>query len=170
MKTCERWANISSRAGRNDLPALALEAIFTESLHRDDWGAAIADAWTMAEWPSRVVEGNLDMWEYAFDMATDEGCFLTDEGHQTPRTELGEGLTLWRGCYPEFSRGMSWTMDREVATWFAKRMNHHEFVGHLYTITIPRDLILGRFDVRKESEFVVAVSDLMDDDVQEVTL
>ena len=165
-----RWATMYASAGRNDLPALAIEGIVMKTLPPSDWAVAVADAWTLAEWPSRVVEGRLEMWEYVFDMAAQPGCILGDEGKQVNRESLPETMTLWRGCYPEYQAGMSWTTDRATAAWFAGRMDHHGMKGHLYQVTVPNYLVLGQFNSRQEAEVVLAVSELFEDDIQEVPL
>jgi hypothetical protein len=63
---------------------------------------------------------------------------------------------------------MSWTSDKEEAIWFAHRLDHDEFVGHVYEITVGREVVLAKFDDRGESEYVIDLDLLFEDDVQEV--
>lgn len=166
VKLMNTWAKLSERAGRNDMPAILAEARSTGSLMPSEVAKGLADAWTMAEWLARIFDK--DIWRVIFGMALSDDDFLTDDGVVLPHTELPEVLTLWRGALPDYSEGMSWTSDKEEAIWFAHRLDHDEFVGHVYEITVGREVVLAKFDDRGESEYVIDLDLLFEDDVQEV--
>jgi len=168
MKT---WAELSARAGRNDMPGIMVEAWKNGLLEKDELAKAIADSWVMAEWPARQMTP--ESWIFLIDQVIDENAYLTDEGFILSKDEMKmpETLTLWRGCWPEFREGISWSADRELATWFARRFDFGEYKdkGLLYEITIPYELVLAKFDGRHEDEYVIDVTMLMEDDIQEVS-
>ena len=150
------------------MPALLVEHFYEMS--SSERAKGIARAWTMAEFPSRILEPRY--WTSMWEQSVEEDEFIDGDGAVHNHCELPSTLTLWRGALPEFSFGMSWSIDRERATWFARRFdnaNRENIKGALYEITVPSSLILGRFDERGESEFVVDLMQLNDDDVTEVT-
>jgi hypothetical protein len=71
-------------------------------------------------------------------------------------------LTLYRGCWPEFALGMSWTPDLAIARWFAHRFDIRGHVGCVYSLDVPRELVLGVFSTRAEHEVVVDAEALAD--------
>ena len=79
-------------------------------------------------------------------------------------------LTLYRGATPAHARGMSWTLDREHAGWFAQRFENAIGVplargarfcpGHVYCATVEPAGILAVVDDlepngRKEHEIII---------------
>jgi hypothetical protein len=157
------WAKLSERAGRNDMPAILVYACAHGQLLPKEVAKGLADAWTMCEWPRQAMESKY--WRIIFGMALDDHEFIKDNGEIGLHSELEPTLTLWRGAMPEYREGMSWTDDRDLAKWFATRLN---FSGCLYEITIPNDAILANFNNRGEREFVVDLDLLFEDDIQEV--
>lgn len=143
------WAEISARAGRNDMPYL----LVTQWLHIDkgDRLGAVHQAWTMAEWPEQCAPAQI--WESLF---TQVGYGV--DGQSAPEGDPNELVTLYRGCIPGRLEGMSWTWNPETALWFAKRFGDE---GQVYQIRIPRSYILAQFvTARGEDEAVVATSEL----------
>ena len=160
-----RWADVSARQDRNNLPYYAIMGIADGTLDRRDWGIAVADAWVGAEWPTSAVDGDLAIWETIFEWAVDGDGYLNDDGTVTSPTTLPESITLYRGATPERATGLSWTANRATAEWFATRLGQ---AGRVYEITISPESVLAVFHGRSEAEYVVAVSSLFEDDVQEV--
>jgi hypothetical protein len=151
--------DVFSRAGRADYPALLAHAVFTHGTltEPEDIAAAIERAWTMPEWPARALDA--DVWLMLWQMAcagADDDAYL-HEGVVTPRAELPDTLTLYRGAAEGHEFGMSWTADIDRARWFAKRFSGHVGGTHsLWKAEVPRDLILARFhESRGEDEWVV---------------
>lgn len=153
------WAEVSARAGRNDLPYL----LFT-NLHQidpADLPQAVTNAWQMAEWPEQ--HADQELWLMAFEMAG-----FTVDGEPADRAVLPETMTLYRGCTPERLNGMSWTTDLKTAQWFAKRFGDE---GEVYQIEIPSEFVLAKIDGRKEAEVVVDTLALdMEEEATEVVV
>ena len=162
MKT---WAEVSARVGRNDLPHTLASNLIV--LPQEEIAKGLADAWTMCEFPSSV--GDDETWEMLFSIAgVDSGKYLDDEGDMQPRNLLPSTLTLYRGAHTTRIKGMSWTSDLERAKWFATRLGDKDM--GVYTITVPSDLVLGKFDRRGESEYVIDTSMIFEDDIEEMML
>jgi len=166
LPTRKTWDELSARAGRNDMPGILAEAILSESLSHVELAKGIASTWVLCEWPARAIE--IHVWEYIFTMVCDGGYYLNDDGDVKSHEDLPEELILYRGCLPEFKEGMSWTTDKERAVWFAHRLDHGNNIGHLYTCTIPPHIVLAKFDGRGENEIVIEVSQLFEDDIEEI--
>ena len=63
---------------------------------------------------------------------------------------LPQALHLYRGS--EYKCGMSWTLDRSKAEWFADRFNTD---GKVFELVINKSSTYGYFSDRGESEIVV---------------
>lgn len=146
---------------------LALVTHFND-MSREEQAKGIEETWTLAEFPARLITP--EDWYFMFDHVLEEqGFHLGDDGIIASNDVFPETLTLWRGALPEFREGMSWTDDKEQALWFAHRLDHGDNIGKLYEITVGREIIIGRFNARRENEFVIHADELWEDDVQEVS-
>ena len=144
----KHWNEVAARAGRNDLPLLLFYNFHTLPL--EDRPKAVARSWMMPEWP----EGHLppEVWVTFFRAVG----YLVDEACGD-RGTLPEQLTLYRGAIPSRRLGMSWTGDRDRAEWFAHRFDgiRGDSLGKVWTVTVPRSLVLARITERREDEYVL---------------
>lgn len=67
---------------------------------------------------------------------------------------LPEVVTLYRSARPKQRQGLSWTLERSVAEFFAKRSG-----GDVYTIRVPRSAVLAYYANRQEVEVLVNLSE-----------
>ena len=68
--------------------------------------------------------------------------------------DVPDPVTIYRGGGPEAWHvllGQSWTLDRERADWFARRIDGSSWLA---TATIPRDMLMFYSNCRKESEVI----------------
>ena len=160
MKT---WSEVSARLGRNDLPWCL--STHLDVLPQEEIAKGLADAWTMCEWPGGA--GTTDIWELMFMLggAGDNG-YLDDDGNKQSYETLPKTMILYRGAHEDYVDGMSWTSDIKRAEWFAQRLGTKGM--SVYTITVPRELVLAKFDRRNENEYVIEVSRLLEDDIQKL--
>ncbi len=158
------WSDVSYGLGRNDFPVALANAILEHQISGTELAKGIVATWVTAEWPAQQIE--IESWSIIFGMVIEHDEFLTDDGKVLKYDELPESITLYRGAIPEFAFGMSWTTDRTQADWFAHRLepNRSGLVGKVYTITIPREFVIGRFSERREQEYVVDVTRLNGED------
>lgn len=164
-----KWADLSARAARNDLPAILLTSMAMGALSDpQEIRVGLEQAWTTCEWPGRAAD--YDVWLYAFGEAGMDGHYL-EETDLRDLTELPEMLTIYRAATEGHELGLSWTTSFERARWFATRVG--AFSGHrskIYEIDAPRDLVLAHYnDTRGESEYVIDTRDLGLRDLYEVT-
>lgn len=82
---------------------------------------------------------------------------------------LEDQVTIFRG-FNSFDResGLSWTLDREKAEWFAHRRTRPGLINpHVATATIERDSIIAYLGFRGESEVIALPEDLTIQSVDE---
>lgn len=63
-------------------------------------------------------------------------------------------VTIYRGVKVNNYRSLSWTIDKSVAEWFARRFRHNGDTCYLFTGTINKKDILALFSSRNEKEVV----------------
>ncbi|WP_373509220.1 hypothetical protein [Thiocapsa sp.] len=73
--------------------------------------------------------------------------------------DMPETVTVWRGTSaltrPQAVRGLSWTLDRDLACWFAMRFADRNGSPLLLTARVPRSEIMLDTDERNEREAVI---------------
>ncbi len=63
-------------------------------------------------------------------------------------------VTIYRGVKVNNYRGLSWTVDKSVAEWFARRFRHDGDKCYVFTGIINKKDILALFNSRNEKEVV----------------
>lgn len=63
-------------------------------------------------------------------------------------------VTIYRGVKVNNYRGLSWTVDKSVAEWFARRFGHDGDKCYVFTGTINKKDIIALFSSRNEKEVV----------------
>lgn len=63
-------------------------------------------------------------------------------------------ITIYRGVKVNNYRGLSWTVDKSVAEWFARRFRHNGDKCYVFIGTINKKDILALFSSRNEKEVV----------------
>ncbi|SBN95172.1 Hypothetical protein PFR_JS13-2_782 [Propionibacterium freudenreichii] len=163
-----RWEDLSARAGRNDKPAILLTAIAADVLTDPvQVRIGLEDAWTTCEWPGRAAD--YDVWLMAFEVAGADGHYLLEHDLRD-RAELPDTLTLYRAATEGHELGLSWTTSFDRAHWFATRIGAIAGRPHrIFEVDAPREWVLAHFhDSRRESEYVIDTTPLVDTELQEV--
>ena len=115
-------------------------------LYAADPRRIVAYVWTDTERPSQSQQEWIDVFSSVVDLFGRVSD--TDE-------ELSGELTIFRGrAGDEEHPGMSWTLSREKAEWFARRSPRYGDPV-VYTATVEAEHALGYFIGRGESEVVV---------------
>lgn len=130
----------------------ALEEIWPEIRRERRRAELFMDVWTDSEnlwqtrdiWEQLLLELDPDVLRHA---QSDEDVDVLDS--------LDDPLTVWRGGDPQYRQGLSWTLDRGKAEWFAGRYSEYGKEGEMYELTIPLDAVLFYYGGRGESEIVV---------------
>ena len=82
---------------------------------------------------------------------------ISSKIEQTILNSLPPKVTIYRVCYLEEIKtkkyGISWTLDKSVADFFANRLTK-KVAGQVATLIIPKDRIIAYFKDRKEEEII----------------
>lgn len=115
-------------------------------LSPDDLNRLLAENWTHGGYPYDMgwkTSDFVEMFRYAE--------FVTD----APEIELPtDPITVWRGGAPGAVSGLSWSTERSVGEFFAKRNVWKVGRAELWTGSVPPSDVLGFFTGRNEAEIV----------------
>jgi hypothetical protein len=114
----------------------------------------LREYWTICDGPGDVTDALLDLFRRA-SYVSDTDCTLEGE------------LTIYRGTFGDDPRGgLSWTLDRKHAEWFAQRgargVPRDRSEQTVWRATVDASSILGYFTGRGEAEVIVAPKTLRD--------
>lgn len=122
-------------------------------LSEQDFGQILSTAWMLSEAPHN--DPNLSKQQLASMFRSVSPEYLMDEEELRQYRALEDTVTVYRGVTPYNRRnvkGLSWTLDRERAEWFAHRFCED---GTVYTAQISKEYIFAIFNGRNEAEVVV---------------
>lgn len=116
-------------------------------LEPDELNRLLADNWSHGGSAAAI---DLEEWEWAELFET--AGFVTDTpGYVRPASPLA----IYRGARLGGERGWSWSTDRDVAAWFARREHDCGTPAVLLRATIAPEYILGVFNDRNEAEVLI---------------
>ena len=96
---------------------------------------------------------NIEQWKELFGSSRSSRSFLMDEDEQFGLQNLGDSFTVYRGCQEGLNEdGISWTLRREKAEWFANRFQKD---GVVLEKVITKQDAVALFIGRNEPEVVV---------------
>lgn len=125
--------------------------VLRERMNDATYWQALAFVWTDAEEPKESPGSRFAKW---FTSARPERERLMDESEPSEFQTLPEALTLYRGASASSEAGLAWSLDRDVAQWFAKRFPSPEPTT-VFEHTIPKSYAIALFTRRQEGEIVV---------------
>jgi hypothetical protein len=133
------------------LDAFAEVWVSKNSFTDDEYWEVLSHIWIDTE----SLSSEQDEW---FDLLMDERPgrheHFMDEQDRERFDALPDQVTVWRGWPVEGGNpsGLSWTLDRERAVWFATRFDQ---VGVVAEITVPKEEIIAVLVGRGEDEVIV---------------
>lgn len=154
------------RATHNrDLPEFAFLTIMANCWTDSEERHLAQCAWTLPEWPGQI---GREHWLLLCNKVGFICTVVDDEGgcplHQDEFDQQGDGepITVWRGSFTGFKRGLSWTTDRDRAVWFARRgdMAGKGRTMHLWRCEVPPERVEAHYNTRSEHEIVADVRGL----------
>lgn len=92
------------------------------------------------------------LWKRIFKQECAEKHFLMDDEELEVLSKLPDRVRVWRGCTRKNERGISWTLNREKAVWFA---NRYKAGGHVLEKVVDKRRIVAYFGSRGESEVII---------------
>ena len=114
----------------------------------------LPDLWEDTEFPHQFEEEKLaDLWSL-WDFY---GGKLYHPSTKSKLLELSNSVTVYRGYSgkKKYSKGFSWTLSKEKALWFAKRLTKSGDKKYLATTTINKSEIMLYTNERGEEEVVL---------------
>lgn len=84
----------------------------------------------------------------------DKTCIMDEQDMETYRS-LDSEVTIYRGCQKGGKEGISWTLDKTKADWFARRWLREDEHGYVYTAKINKKDIIAYVDARHEKEVII---------------
>jgi hypothetical protein len=109
----------------------------------------LADTWIDTEnaWQNRA------KWRKLFDSERPSSNYLMNETEDNAMRSLPEKVTIYRGSSFNNEKGLSWTLSKEKAEFFAQRFAQRR--GKVYEQEVSKDQILALFFGRGESEVIL---------------
>jgi hypothetical protein len=96
---------------------------------------------------------NLKQWRELFGSKREKRMWLMDWDEQLAYESLADTVTVYRGCQPGLNEdGISWTLKRDKAEWFATRFSKE---GIVLEKQISKRDIIAVFTGRNEFEAVI---------------
>ena len=137
-----------------------------EYLSSRDLGSLLGECWVMQEYPSR--DSNASLKEIINWFKESDKSALMDEEDYIKYTNiksgcLGFNLEVYRGVsFDGKPKGLSWTLSKDKALWFASRFKGKNAKVYKMTIDLNNekeaDAILAYFSSRNEDEVVIDTS------------
>lgn len=134
----------------------------------DFWELA-ADVWVDSE----NIWQHADDWYDLFEAASaDDRAAMMSTEERAALAAMPESITVWRGCEREVNEdGLSWTLDRSRAEWFARRFKRDGDAPLLIEGRLDRADVVAYFTARGEDEIIalpeevaiISYSDMADD-------
>lgn len=135
-----------------------------DDLDDDDYWSILADIWVDSE----NIWQNLYEWAEALDANRSGSPMSADEA--AALAAMPDVIPVYRGAAEDVNEeGLSWSVDRERAEWFARRSATDEAAPVLLVGEVAKADVIAYFTSRNESEIVVADWGLVDV-VERVTL
>lgn len=119
-------------------------------LSNKDFAEMLAVSWA-AHGGTEIPEAELEAWFKKADKN-----FLMSKKEQKIFSELPDQVTVYRGVSPQYKYSLSWTLDKQVAYWYADKYKSKE--ACVYECTVEKKNILCYFDTRNEAEIVLLPS------------
>lgn len=139
------------------------------ALSEEDFADTLGDIWCHTETPSDETNASHKDKVRWFKMANKE-YLMTPEEYET-FTNLPDKLILYRGCgNTEKKHGMSWTLNKEKAEWFARRYEILDTSPVIYVTKVDKGEALAYFNRRDEEEIVINARNLSKEEIKEIRL
>jgi hypothetical protein len=130
----------------------ALERFMFHIEDHEQFWKLVGDVWTNSE----NVWQNFQRWRTIWNIKRPHREAAMDEDERKVFDSLPNRIKVWRGINPDVdengSDGLSWTLDRDKAKWFAKRFSQSH--GKILTKVIEKPKAVAYFASRQESEIV----------------
>lgn len=118
----------------------------------EDYWALLGDIWQDSE----NIWQNIDTWRLLLRSKKPKRHLFMGEDDQAAFDKLPKQLTVYRGCRRGLNEnGMSWTIDRDRAVWFSKRLTKEGDNPCVLEKTVSKKNVFAYLGGRSESEVIV---------------
>lgn len=132
-----------------------------------DYGEILNMCWTTEEFNSNNPDVTKKEMVSLFKKANKQ--YLMEEDDYKTYLELPDKITIYRGVRsPKYKKGLAWSLDKDIATWFATRFESDEY--YLYEVEIDKKEILAYFNDRDEQEIIINPYNLKKYEIKEMVL
>lgn len=117
-----------------------------------DYWNMVATWWCDTEFPSN----RGDVWTEILHHP--DVHLMMDPDERAVFDSLPDTVTVHRGCGDDSGagvEGLSWTLSREKAEWFARRFTTDDSPGRVLTRTVPKSVIAAYLARRGEDEIII---------------
>ena len=122
-----------------------------------DYAHMLYEIWITVEYPNHDINVSTSEFMSMFKKAKKK--FLMSQEEQLVFDSLPETITVYRGIQKDATtNALSWTLDKNVAKWFANRFNNH---GTVVEATINKKYVFAYLNGRGEKEIVLDYKKLM---------
>ena len=115
----------------------------------------LSDVWVDSENIYQCV----DDWCLALSVKKPNQYTFMNKAEYEAFCKLPEHLTIYRG-YVKNPAGLSWTLDKDKAQWFAKRFSSRFGEGRITSKQITKDKVFAYLSRRSEEEIIIKPKDL----------
>lgn len=130
-------------------------------LSQDDMSMLLADAWVSSENPNQDANVSISMAVKLFKRCNKK-VLMTEEDYNVYQSLPGD-FEIYRGvAVGRNPKGLSWTMNKDKAEWFANRFNRNGKFGYVQQAMADRECVLAYFNTRNEDEIVISTKSLHD--------
>lgn len=135
---------------------IQLKQLAEKRVSPEEFAKLVGQVWTDTENHHQTIAEWWLLWSFVDDMQLRREL-MTDEEWQA-LTELPQTVTVYRGCVTDLNdtEGLSWTLDRDKAVWFANRFRELAGSGSpiVHVGEVNKNDILAYFQSRNEEEIV----------------
>lgn len=127
----------------------------TQEVLQDWWQPTKEEYWNLISWLWQDTENvyeNLDTWIELLTLEFSNPQLMMNDKERKVYDNLPDTVTIYRGGIDD--KGLSWSLSKETAEWFANRFDKGYQV---FTKDISKSQILSYLDGRKEKEIICNV-------------
>lgn len=144
------WDVVSRRTDPDDRGRLLLD--WADRLYDEDYWRAVADAWQDCDRQGLGVAQWGRLW--LTDRPGRDSVMTPSERRRL--RALPDRATVYRGVNVRNRwLGLSWTLNRDLAHWFARHPVSEDWPGVVIAGTVSRHRVIALFQSRNESEIIV---------------
>ena len=122
-----------------------------------DYANMLYEIWITVEYPNHDINVSTNEFMSMFRKAKKK--FLMNKEEQLVFDSFPETITVYRGIQKDATtKALSWTLDKNIAKWFANRFNNN---GEVVEATINKKYVFAYLNGRGEKEIVLDYKRLM---------